>query len=171
MTETVRKTPDTEMVATIVQDFVQMWSRFEAMLHNELAHRQNSTNAIRTGSKSHIDSSFTLFYRVANVIRNEENGMTMGELSTALSVPLSTATRIINWLVADGNVERLSDPEDRRIVRVALTASGRDLYETMQGYIEDRVHQILSCLSASEQATLFSFIGRVAAELKDVSSR
>ncbi len=169
MAETVRKTPDTGLVATIVQDFVQMWTRFEAMLHNELALTQNGNGNVRSGSKSTIESSYSLFYRVGNVIQ-KENGMTMGELSSALAVPLSTATRTVNWLVDAGYVERLSDPEDRRIVRVALTPRGRDLYRTMQKYIEDRVHQILSCLSAREQATLFSFIGRVAAELKDVSS-
>ncbi len=170
MAQTVRKSAETELVATIVQDFVQMWSRFEAMLHNELATTRDSSDNVRTGSRSNIDSSYTLFYRVANVIGNERNGMTMGELSNALSVPLSTATRTINWLVEAGYVERLSDPDDRRIVRVALTTEGSELYQTMQRYIEDRVRQILSCLSPREQATLFSFIGRVAAELKVVSS-
>ena len=45
----------------------------------------------------------------------------MGELSNALSLPFSTATRMVDYLVARGYIQRLSDTTDRRVVRVALT--------------------------------------------------
>jgi DNA-binding MarR family transcriptional regulator len=93
----------------------------------------------------------------------------MGELSGALSVPLSTATRMVDWLVSSGYAQRLPDVEDRRVVRVALTDSGRELHRTIESYTSERVQQILFCLTPEEQATLFALIRKVVAALKGIA--
>jgi DNA-binding MarR family transcriptional regulator len=49
------------------------------------------------------------------------------DLATALAVNPSTATRMCDRLVRKGLVRRHRQPGDRRSVRIALTASGRDL--------------------------------------------
>ena len=49
------------------------------------------------------------------------------ELATALAVNPSTATRMCDRLVRKGLVRRHRQPRDRRSVRIALTAPGRDL--------------------------------------------
>jgi DNA-binding MarR family transcriptional regulator len=90
----------------------------------------------------------------------------MGELSDALSVPLSTATRMVDWLVKNGYAQRLPDPEDRRIVRVTLTSNGRKIYKAIESYIEQRFEQILSCLTVEEQGTLYTLLSRVMSALK-----
>ncbi len=52
----------------------------------------------------------------------------MGKLSEAAGVPPSTATRMVDWLVEGGYAERFANLEDRRIARVGLTETGRELY-------------------------------------------
>jgi DNA-binding MarR family transcriptional regulator len=49
------------------------------------------------------------------------------ELAAALVVDPSTVTRVCDRLVRKGMVRRHRQPGDRRAVRIALTAAGRDL--------------------------------------------
>ena len=51
----------------------------------------------------------------------------MGDLSRILGVPFSTSTRTADWLVNNGYVQRLTDPNDRRLVCVELTEAGKEL--------------------------------------------
>lgn len=105
------------------------------------------------------------FLNTSNILYHKRN-LTMGELSHALSVPLSTATRMVDWWVNNGYATRLSDPEDRRIVRVALTDNGRRLHEIVDLYIAQSVQKALSCLTAEEQDSLLTLIRKVAIGLK-----
>jgi DNA-binding MarR family transcriptional regulator len=150
-----------DRIPQIVQGFVEVWNKFEAILFNELA----STLKENEG----IYSNYGLFYRISNNIFPEDD-LTMGELSNALSVPLSTATRMVNWMVTDGYLKRLPDQEDRRVVRVALTEKGLDLHRSIKGYIEERVNNILSTLTTDEQVTLLHLIDKVILMLKKASA-
>ena len=49
----------------------------------------------------------------------------MSELADALRLQPGTVTGLADGLVEHGLVERRDDPEDRRVVRVALTAKGK----------------------------------------------
>ena len=49
----------------------------------------------------------------------------MSDLSRELDLPPSSVTGIVDRLVTAGKVERRSDPDDRRVVRVVLTDRGR----------------------------------------------
>lgn len=51
---------------------------------------------------------------------------TIGGLAAEEGVTPPTMTRLVGGLVADGLVERMPDPDDRRVVRVAATGMGRD---------------------------------------------
>jgi DNA-binding MarR family transcriptional regulator len=52
---------------------------------------------------------------------------TIGTLATDEGVTPPTMTRLIAAMAADGLVERLEDPADRRVVRVQATSAGRSL--------------------------------------------
>lgn len=157
-----------EQITAVVHGFTQVWNKFEVMLGKELFQIQNRLNGIQPGKEPHTISNHELFYRVSNSIQQKSN-LTMGELSNALSVPLSTATRIVDWLVDNGYAQRLSDQEDRRIVRVALTDAGREMHTIIDSYIRQRVQQILSCLTFEERATLLTLVGKVVATLKEIA--
>jgi len=55
--------------------------------------------------------------------------LTLGELADAEQVRPPTISRLVQGLEAEGLVERLRDPEDRRVQRVRATAAGRRLLE------------------------------------------
>jgi DNA-binding MarR family transcriptional regulator len=85
----------------------------------------------------------------------------MGELSEALSVPVSTATRMVDWQVANGYVERLSDPDDRRIVRLGLTPVGRRLLRTLDAFLKERIEGVLRRFPAGERDQIIALIRRL----------
>jgi DNA-binding MarR family transcriptional regulator len=150
---------------SIVQSFVHLWAKYESALHKEIAaQRKASNNAVPPKQvDSYID--YGVFYRVSsNLSRKTE--LTMGELSNALSVPFSTATRLIDTLVADGYIERMQDPDDRRVVRIALTAEGNKLHRTIETFTDEHVQSILSCLSPEEQQSMFKLIRKVTSALE-----
>lgn len=55
--------------------------------------------------------------------------LTLGELAELERVASPTITKVINLLQERGLVEKLSDPADRRFVRVSLTPDGNTLLD------------------------------------------
>jgi DNA-binding MarR family transcriptional regulator len=106
------------------------------------------------------------FHRISGILHQKPSS-TMGELSQALSVPLYTATRMIDSLVENGLADRLSDPDDRRIVRVTLTDDGLRFHEAIEAHIAQKVHRIMACLTPEEQGILIALLRKVTASLKE----
>ena len=165
MTEDIGLNLYDAQVTAVVHGFMQVWNKFEATLSKELAQIQEGLEGMHPGRESHPHANYELFYRVSNSVYLKGN-LTMGELSSTLSVPLSTATRIADWLVDNGYMQRLPDSEDRRIVRVALTDIGLEIHKTIDDYVKQRIQQILSYLTDEERNTLLSLIGKVVSALK-----
>jgi DNA-binding MarR family transcriptional regulator len=153
---------------SVVQGFVQLWVKYESALQKEIADQQKPGLDGQASKRINSYVDYGIFYRVSNnLFRRKE--LTMGELSSALSVPFSTATRMIDVLVADGYVKRMQDPDDRRVVRVALTAEGEKLHRTIEKFTDEHVQSILSCLSVEEQQSLFELIRKVTSALEKVT--
>jgi len=157
--------PNINETIALVQGFVQMWIKYEAAMHREVAAIQPPEGDKILSSKLHSYINYGHFYKVSSNIMKYRSP-TMSVLASALSVPFSTATRIVDSMVADGYVKRLPDPEDRRIVKVALTGKGLQLHNRIETTTGEHVQQILSCLSRDEQDKLFELIGKVMAELE-----
>ena len=153
---------------SVVQGFVQLWIKYESALHKEIADQQKAGGEASASKRINSYVDYGIFYRVSsNLFRKQE--LTMGELSSALSVPFSTATRIIDVLVADGYIKRMQDPDDRRVVRVALTPDGEKLHHTIETFSDEHVQSILSCLSIEEQQSMFELIRKVTSALEKVT--
>ncbi|MFC1921463.1 MarR family transcriptional regulator [Chloroflexota bacterium] len=152
-------------ITTVVHGFMQVWNKFESTLSKELTQVQESLQGMRSEKEGHPDTNYELFYRACSSIFPEGN-ITMGEFGNALSVPLSTATRTADWLVDNGFVQRLPDPDDRRIVRITLTDTGKKTYSEIDQYIRYRIQQILSSLTKEEQAILLTLVSKVVSGLR-----
>lgn len=169
MDEDKQQEPGTEQIAQLVKDFLALKAKFHAFLPEELSRLQSRLENMAPQGETYRRANHELFYRITSALCMRSN-LTMGELSSAVSVPLSTATRMVDWLVDNGYAARLGDPEDRRIVRVALTESGRQTYQLAKAYIAQRVQQIFSALTTEERQTLFSLLGKVARALRNMDA-
>ena len=119
------------------------------------------------GLKSKIEKSGggpedrSFLFRILILLAKSATPLTMSELSTELNVPMSTATRIVDWLVHDDIVERTNDTNDRRIVRVGMSKSGRELYETGVEFNKQRIARLLKDFSTDEQTQLLVLINKL----------
>ena len=167
MGDDIQEEAYTSQIAQFVQDFLQVQMKFKTMLPKELAQLQNRLDEIQPEDEPHRGVNYDPFYRISHNLYRKSN-MTMGELSGALSVQISTATRMVDWMVNDGYAQRLPDPEDRRIVRVALTDTGRELHKTIESYLVQRFRQVFSRLTDEERTALFAIMPKVASALKEI---
>jgi len=114
--------------------------------------------------KPHRIPNPVALYRMGSILHRKP-GSTMGELSQALSVSLCTATRMVDRFVEDGLADRLSDPNDRRIVRVTLTDNGLRFHEAFEAHVAQESQRIMACLTPEEQGILIAILHKVAASL------
>src|SRR5258706_5576330 len=119
------------------------------------------------GLKSKMDGAggnpedFSFLFRILILLAKSANSLTMSELGAELNVPINTATRIVDWLVRDDMVERINDPNDRRIVRVGMSKTGRELYESGMAYNKQRIGNLLRDFSSDERAQLLKLMNKL----------
>jgi MarR family transcriptional regulator, 2-MHQ and catechol-resistance regulon repressor len=75
----------------------------------------------------------------------------------------ANATEVTATLAARGLVIRRRPPEDRRIVRIELTATGRELVEGLFPAHADRVTQAFGALDEGEKRSLAELCRKLAA--------
>ncbi|MGE5572768.1 MAG: MarR family winged helix-turn-helix transcriptional regulator [Bacteroidota bacterium] len=96
---------------------------------------------------------------------------TVSELASAVSVPLTTMSSIVNRMVHKGYLERYRIEEDRRVVLVRLSPAGRAVFEQhRRDYIES-VSEVLGALSDEEQHKILRLIGDVLTAMSRGSER
>ncbi len=150
-----------DQAAEIVRDLVRLRPRLRLALPPDLARAKAQFDTLRSAGDHE-----TLF-QVGVVLSGQPEPLSMGELSKALDVPLSTATRIVDWWVTSGYAERSPDLKDRRVVRVALTKSGRDLLKAGNKLICQRVEQVLRRFTSEERETLVVLMRKLVASLEN----
>ena len=87
---------------------------------------------------------------------------TMTELSQTLSVTLPTVTAMVDRLIHGSLVERVRDAKDRRVVRVRLTPSGKEMLSNLMVIRRVELERILKSLSTQELELFLTSIENVA---------
>jgi MarR family transcriptional regulator, organic hydroperoxide resistance regulator len=91
----------------------------------------------------------------------EEDGLTQRELAARTRMREPSAADALYDLERRGLVRRVADRDDRRKVRVLLTASGRKLYDLVMPDIALTNQIMLSRFSAAEQEELKGMLRRI----------
>lgn len=92
--------------------------------------------------------------------------MTMSEIAAAIGLSLSSATALVDKLEARKWVRRERSEEDRRVVRVVLTAQGSKFYEMIENAHMKLTTDILGTLGEKEQAQLVSLFRKITGQLE-----
>ncbi len=82
------------------------------------------------------------------------DSISMNDLSLKMKLASSTMTRMVDQLVQRGLVDRQPDAEDRRVVRVRLTARGRQAKDQLHGTLQGFFSQVLQAVPEGERATM-----------------
>jgi DNA-binding MarR family transcriptional regulator len=80
--------------------------------------------------------------------------LSLGELADLLSVSAPTMSKTISTLEGRGWVDRQRSEEDRRVVRVGLTAEGQTMLGRAHEYMVARISEAMATLSAEERERL-----------------
>lgn len=85
----------------------------------------------------------------------------LSDLAAALGLEVSTASRHVQRLVADGYVEVAADPEDARARRYSPTPAGRDALERVRAARRAHLVRLLEDWEAAEVAALADGLDRI----------
>ena len=92
--------------------------------------------------------------------------MTAGELARLLSHNPGALTRLLDKLEQRDYVRRVPDPNDRRALRIELTASGRTLWKRINACGERVAERALEGNTEKERMQLQSLLNRVLDNLR-----
>lgn len=87
-------------------------------------------------------------------VLDEDGPVPMRALAESLDVSQASATGIVDRMVQRGLVERRRDDEDRRVIRVASTAAGRELLAGIAAERAGHFATVLHALTDEELAAL-----------------
>ena len=100
----------------------------------------------------------------------EDTVYSMGELSKNASVTMPTMTEMIDNFERAGVAERIRDSQDRRVVKVRLTAKGKKLRNKFMGKRRNELKNILSNLSKEDRGELMNALAKAYSVLKKNST-
>ncbi|HSH10067.1 MAG TPA: MarR family transcriptional regulator [Oceanipulchritudo sp.] len=96
-----------------------------------------------------------------------EEARTPGELADRCGVTAATMSRLVEGLIKEGHLERVPDPENRRVSPVRMTAAGRaHLEQLLPGYFL-AVADIFSPLSSVERQDFLTLLNKLQNHLNE----
>lgn len=95
----------------------------------------------------------------------QDGALTMGELARRLGITEKTVTGVVDRLEREGHVRRERSPEDRRVIRCSLTASGARLQRKLDRTLLQGLEGMLEPLDATDRRALFRIIEKLIGKL------
>lgn len=91
---------------------------------------------------------------------------TMSELADLASIDRTTLTRTVDRMEEAGWLTRLTDAEDMRVTRLALTAAGRKMFERIWPTVQRLNDLAIAGVPRAEIQLLHKILGRMRANLE-----
>ncbi|HET6588030.1 MAG TPA: MarR family transcriptional regulator [Oleiagrimonas sp.] len=92
--------------------------------------------------------------------------MSAGELARSLGHDGGALTRLLDQLEEKGYLRRKPDPQDRRALRIELTASGKSLCRELGGCSDRVMNAAQKSLSKDERRHLIDYLQRILTTLR-----
>ena len=99
--------------------------------------------------------------RLLGIVRDRQP--TIGELAAFLQLDKSSVTGLVDRAAERGLVVRIASAVDRRSVRVAITAQGRELIDQGAAELEAEIAVLVADLTAAQRTRLSALASRVVA--------
>ena len=93
-------------------------------------------------------------YYCLQTLRRQDGTVTMTELSRLTHAPKQRMTKLVDQLVERGFVERVSDPSDRRIIRLRVTDSADEYLDRFLEQDAACYGELFARMSADDRAAL-----------------
>jgi DNA-binding MarR family transcriptional regulator len=97
----------------------------------------------------------------------EDGPMRLNDLAGRMGLSAPTASRAVDALADAELVERRTDPDDRRALRIELTAAGRARVDLRKARVAEAFRPAAAVMPAAEREQLATLLERLADELAD----
>jgi DNA-binding MarR family transcriptional regulator len=98
---------------------------------------------------------------VLKALADAEEPLPLGHLADRCCCVRSNITQLVDRLEAERLVERLPDPADRRSVRAALTAAGRERHAEAVRIVGETERQVFAGLGEEDRQALTRLLSRL----------
>jgi DNA-binding MarR family transcriptional regulator len=95
-------------------------------------------------------------------LAESQDPIPLGQLAERIACVKSNVTQLVDRLEADGLVQRLPDPADRRSVRAQITELGRTRYDAGVQALERAEVSLVGELAPADQHALQQLLARLA---------
>ncbi len=92
---------------------------------------------------------------------SEHQNSTIGELSSALQMSSPAVAQFTNRLVKSGLIEKTSDKNDKRTVRLALTPKGKTESRELPALVKNNCHKILKYINEDDIRTMINIMSKL----------
>lgn len=92
---------------------------------------------------------------------NHDGSLPMGSLAQRVGVAEKTITGIVDRLERDGYVHRERDPNDRRVVQVALAEKGVEVARHLSDVMRRKIGGLLALLDTEDRSDLFRLLRKL----------
>ena len=111
------------------------------------------------------DLSITEIHTIEAI--GKEGNRTMGEIANDLRITVGTLTTAINRLIKKGYVERKRIEEDRRVVVVYLTESGKKVFDEHTLFHKEMIDEVAKNFEDYELKVLTQALSKVSEFFED----
>jgi len=96
------------------------------------------------------EKAATMLQLTALQLLIEQPNGTVSDLADFLSLSKSSTTQLVERLVGANLVERIDDKEDRRIIRLVITETGKKEFITLKKKLMEKMQKIFSKVPAKD---------------------
>ncbi|MFZ5585680.1 MAG: MarR family winged helix-turn-helix transcriptional regulator [Thermodesulfobacteriota bacterium] len=105
--------------------------------------------------KVHLkDFGLTTLQQLILAVVEREEGLSAGEIGARLTLDSATVSGTLERMTDSGWITKETDPDDRRVVRVRLTAKARELGASLHDARQQANQAVLGGLSQEEKILL-----------------
>jgi DNA-binding MarR family transcriptional regulator len=99
---------------------------------------------------------------------SEDSPLSMGELCKMANVKMPSMTEVVDRFEQEGILERIRDMEDRRVVKVKMTAKGKKMHKEVLKKRADELTKRFGVLTTEERTSLVDLLKSVSELLTKV---
>lgn len=81
---------------------------------------------------------------MGTILWGPDEGCSIKEIAEKLRITSGAVSQIVDKVVHEGLVERIADSNDRRSVKITLSAEGRALHERLNQYFEQATGELMA---------------------------
>ena len=92
---------------------------------------------------------------------SEDSLLSMGELCKMANIKMPSMTEVVDRFEKEGILERIRDKEDRRVVKVKMTAKGKKMHKEVLKRRADELTKIFGVLTTKDRTKLVDSLKNV----------